>query len=146
MTSFGQWEFHVDRPATMDAHAREPRGGADSCTCNGCRNFVAAREKVFPTTFLKLLDSLGIDPLKDGEVYLLGRLAQVGFCYGGWFHFIGSLETTGDFSAVPVAPGFTVWLCRAGAPPIASLKGSSLVQVEFKADLVPWLLEEAAPE
>jgi hypothetical protein len=51
-----------------------------------------------------------------------------------------------DFAAVPMAPGFTVWLRRAGAPPIASLKGSPLVQLEFKADQVSWVLEEAEPE
>jgi len=43
MLKFGQWRYSVDRAATEAAYARERAGGTATCTCVGCRNFVAAR-------------------------------------------------------------------------------------------------------
>jgi hypothetical protein len=146
VANFGRWEFTCDRPATVDAYARADQGGSDSCTCNGCRNFVAARTQVYPQEFLSLLDSLGIDSRRDGEVYLLGPAASGRYYYGGWFHFVGSLEKTGDFPAVTMGPGFTVYLCRRSAPALKSLIGLPLVQVEFHSNEVPWVLSEPKPE
>jgi hypothetical protein len=145
LNSFGEWEFQVDRAATVDAHAREPQGGADTCTCNGCRNFVVARDSVYPDEFLSLLESLGIDYRKDGEVYLNGPLESGFYSYGGWFHFVGSLDKTGDFSAVSMGVDFKVWLCRSCAPPLSTMKDLPRVQLEFLAE-VPWVLDEDAPE
>ena len=59
-----------------------------------------ARANAFPAEFLALLDQLGIDSHKDGEVYHNGRLAPGCHDYAGLFHFIGSLPETGDFSPV----------------------------------------------
>jgi hypothetical protein len=145
VAEFGEWEFTCDRQATVDAYARADQGGSDSCTCNGCRNFVAARTEVYPQEFVAFLDSLGIDSRKDGEVYLLGRVAADGLCYGGWFHFVGSLEKAGDFPAVTMGPGFTVSLAPRSAPALPSLKEHPLVQVEFHSEMVPWVLAEPEP-
>ncbi len=142
-TTFGLWQFTVDREATTAAYAAAGLGGSESCSCNGCRNFAAARSKSFPADFLSFLESLGIDPRKDGEVYHNARLAPGRHDYGGWFHFVGSLETTGDFPVVPMGDGFTVWLKRKAAPELAALKGLPLVEVEFHAENVPWVLDEA---
>ena len=43
----GEWEFRIDRQATLVASARAPRGDSKRCTCNGCRNFVARRRPSF---------------------------------------------------------------------------------------------------
>jgi hypothetical protein len=43
---------------------------------------------------------------------------------GGWFHFVGSLET-GEFPVVPMAESFAVWLRRKARPELESLKGAS---------------------
>ena len=61
-----------------------------------------------------------------------------------WFHFVGTLETTGDFPAVRLREDFAVWLCPRSATVLPTLKGLPLVQVEFVAENVPWVLE--APE
>ena len=143
-STLGEWEFGVDRVATVGAHSREPLGGADTCTCNGCRNFVAARERVFPAPFLVLLDSLGIDWRKDGEASLYGPTSSGLYLYGGWFHFVGTLDKTGDFPMVPMGDRFKVWLCRDNAPPLATMKDLPRVQLEFEAE-VPWVLSEDAP-
>jgi hypothetical protein len=94
---------------------------------------------------LEVLSSLGIDPQKEGEVYHLGRKSRGRHSYGGWFHFVGSLETTGDFAPVRFSPGFITWMCRAGAPHLSVLDGLPLVQVEFAADDVPWVIKDKEP-
>jgi hypothetical protein len=142
---FGEWEFRCGRPATVGAHALAEAGGSDTCSCVWCRNFVLVRDRVYPQSFIRFLSSIGIDPRKDGEVYHNGETQPGCHFYAGWFHFVGSLEKTGDFPLVEMAPGFKVWLCQKLAPPLAALKGMPLVQVEFLAESVPWVLDEASP-
>jgi len=123
MRNFGQWKYSVDRDATINAYCQTECGGADTCDCAFCRNFRVAREHVFPEAFLRLRDELGIDPLKDGEVYHYARLSPGRHDYGGWYHFIGTLdEKTGDIPVVQFGDGFTAWMDRASAPRLASLK------------------------
>ena len=98
---------------------------------------------MFPAGFLALLDELGIDPNKDGEIYYNGPLAPGRHCYGGWYHFVGTLDKPG--STVEFGADFRVWLCRASAPRLTPLKGLPAVQVEFLAEAVPWLLDEPEP-
>lgn len=146
MATFGDWEFACDRDATIAAYSRAELGGSGTCSCNGCRNFSAARSQVFPPAFLFLLESLGIDSRKDSEVYRMAQLAPGRHVYGGWFHFVGTLDRTGDFPVVALAEGFAAWMCRRGAPALASLKELPLVQVEFQAENVPWVLNEPEPQ
>ena len=145
MARFGQWTYTVDRAATVRAYAQAERGGAQTCGCVACRNFIAARAQIFPAAFVALLDELGIDPGKDAEVYHNGRVAPGRHAYAGWYHFVGTLDHTGDFPPVDLGGGFATFLCRALAPPLASLKDASLVQLEFQAKSVPWLLDEPEP-
>jgi len=146
MPTFGRWKYGVDREATLHAYAQVERGGSARCDCAGCRNFRLARARVFPAEFLALLDSLGIDPVKDAEVYRGGRVETDTHQYGGWYHFVGSLEETGDFPTVDFGGGFSAWMCRATAPSLSSLKALPTVQVEFLATAVPWLLDEPEPQ
>ena len=146
MAQFGEWQYTCDRAATVDAYRRAADGGSQTCKCAGCRNFVAARLQVFPAPFLALLDSLGIDPVKDGEVYHLARGSTGRHIYGGWYHFVGTLEVTGDFAAVNFGDGFTSHLCRASAPRLDALVGQPVVQLEFHTDGVPWVLQEHEPD
>lgn len=142
LNTFGQWGFTSDRGATIVAYADAVHGGSDRCKCNGCRNFAAARSLVYPPAFLSLLESLGIDPRKDGEVYHNGQLAPGCHDYGGWFHFVGTLERTGDFPMVAMSEHFEVWLVSSHSPALAGLRGLPLVEVAFHATAVPWMLNE----
>ena len=142
MSTFGEWHFTADVERTRAAYALAPAGSASLCTCNGCRNFAATHLEAFPESFVDFLTTLGVDAAKDGEVYHVGRKAPALHYYGGWFHFVGTLDLTGDFAAVEMAPGFSVSLCKAGAPPLESLRSFRLVQIEFQSDHVPWVLDE----
>jgi hypothetical protein len=142
VSNLGEWLYTADRSATVKAYSSVDLGGAEGCTCNGCRNFVVVRDRVFPARFISFLDSLGVDPCKDGEVYHNALIAPGQHDYGGWFHFVGSLDRTGDFAPVDFGDGFTAWLCRRGAPALPALKDLPLVQLEFHATHVPWGLSE----
>jgi hypothetical protein len=142
----GEWQYTCDRIATIDAYQRAVESGSGSCSCAGCRNFVAARAQVFPEPFLALLDSLGIDPAKNGDVYHIARRSPGRHIYGGWYHFIGTLEIAGDYAAVNLERGFMTSLCLASAPSLDTLAGQPLVQVEFHTDDVPWVLSEQEPD
>jgi len=142
MTAFGQWEYSCDHEATVKAYLATEFGGAESCKCNGCRNFIAVRDKVLPDEFLALLHPLGIEHAKDGEVYHLAQTAPGEHLYGGWFHFAGQLDKTGDFPAVEITDDFKVWMCSTSAPPIDALKNTPRVQLEFQIGKVPWILNE----
>jgi len=145
MNAFGEWRYSGDSVATREAYSREPAGGSATCTCNGCRNFAAARERILPDSFVQFLNSLGIDATKDAEAYHCGRKGPGQHCYGGWYHFVGSLEVTGDFARVNFGDGFSSWMCNPSAPRIASLAGASVVQLEFFTDRAPWVLDEDEP-
>jgi hypothetical protein len=143
MATLGQQQYTCDRAATLEAYARFTVAESNQCTCLGCRNFRLARSKAFPQPFLALLDTLGIDPTKEGEIYHLARGSPGIHMYGGWFHFVGSLEVAGDVPAVRMSDNFSVWMERySGAPRIESLSGLPLVQLEILADAVPWCLPE----
>lgn len=75
-------------------------------------------------------------------MYHNARFAPGQHDYGGWFHFVGSLDRTGDFAPVDFGDGFTAWLSRRGAPALPALKDLPLVQLEFHATHVPWGLCE----
>lgn len=144
VSGFGDARYSCDRSATVRAYRRIERGGVDTCGCLYCRNFRLARERIFSAGFLALLDSLGIDPKKDGEVYYNGPRTSDRHCYAGWYHFIGTLDEPGW--PVEFGGDFRVWLCRASAPRLDPLKGLTAVQLEFFADAVPWLLDEPEPK
>jgi hypothetical protein len=146
MPEFGQWRYSVDRAATDAAYACEPAGGAATCTCVGCRNFDAARGQIFPRRFVEFLESLGIDPAKEAEAYHTGRLASGRHHYGGWYHFIGILEISGDFAPVDFGDGFTSWMRAAVAPRLESLLTARVIELEFSTDRAPWVLNETELE
>jgi hypothetical protein len=146
MAIFGQWKYTTDRETTVLAYKKAEPGAADMCDCASCRNFVLARALVFPVEFLGLLDQLGIDPHKDAELYSRPHSAQGFQECAGWFHFVGTLEETGDFPPVDFGHSFTAWMCRAAAPRLISLGDLPAVQLEFRAELVPWLLAEPEPK
>jgi len=120
-------------------------GTAVRCGCSGCRNFIAVREQVLPREFVSLLQKLGIDSAKDGVVYTEGAAAPGAHFYGGWYHFVGTLEVAGDFAPVEFSGGFISYMCKKSAPCLPELDGLDLVQLEFRATNVPWVIPDEEP-
>lgn len=140
--AFGDWLFNVDRAATEAAYAHIPHGDAVRCGCAYCRNFIAVRDAALPADFQQFLRDLGIDPAKEAEVYHEGRQAPGSHYYGGWFHFVGSLERTGDFAPVTFSGGLISYMCKPSAPNLPTFDDLPLVQLEFRASNVPWGLPD----
>jgi hypothetical protein len=145
MPSLGDWEYSSDRAATESAYAQAGPSGAEGCNCDGCRNYVAVRQRLLPPEFVAFLHSVGIDPMKEGEAYRVAQVAPGYQIYGGWFHFIGDLQKTGDFPMLQPTSSFRFWLCRDHSPHLTALDGFQLVEVGFDADRVPWVLNEPEP-
>lgn len=146
MRRVAEWEFSNDRAATEAAYSAAPTGGTEECGCETCRNYALVRERVLPQEFVSFLRSVGIDPCKEAEAYHNARMSRGVHHYGGWYHFVGELQKTGDFPMIEAAPGFRYFLCRAHASHLRQLDGLPLVEVGFDATAVPWELNEAEPE
>ena len=145
MPKFGQWTYTVDREATFAAYARSGDGGVDTCECAFCRNFRMVRSTVFPDAFLRLLDELGIDPVKDVEVWECRGDTPGMHLYGGWYHFVGALETSSEVSPERFGEGFEVKLSSARTMRSDVFDGLDTVELSFFAYAVPWGLDEPDP-
>ncbi|MHB0998634.1 MAG: hypothetical protein ACYC27_05250 [Armatimonadota bacterium] len=148
----------MDRKATLQAYAETSIGSADSCKCLFCRNFVAARESIYPDEFRTLLERLGIDYRKDAEIW---EASPDGSCirfYSGWFHFIGTIVSLNEQKKPShhtlrqtntkllggeelIGDSFALSFKDKADLAHPSFKGHSLVQLEFSVE-VPWVLNE----
>lgn len=92
----GDQLIRYDRALTVRAYEGMTGGGADECKCGFCQNFKWKRALAYPASFIILLEELGIDPNKEGEVYEIYTDEQ-GICtFGGWFFFTGQILETGQ--------------------------------------------------
>jgi hypothetical protein len=92
----GDQLIRYDRAMTVKAYEGMTQGGADECTCSFCRNFKQNRAKAYPRSFLSLLEQLGIDRNKEGEVYEV-YTDEKGKCnFGGWFFLTGQILESGE--------------------------------------------------
>ena len=62
-----KWVVRSEPELTAEAYALTESGGAESCGCEECFNFAAARHLVYTPEVLELFDVLGIDPLLEAE-------------------------------------------------------------------------------
>jgi hypothetical protein len=136
----GDQLIRYDRKATVDAYKAVLEGGADRCACVHCRNFAAQRTDVYPPAFRTLLDQIGIDPRKEGEVYdMVGPFEQRVRLTGGWFYFVGELIEKGE--KLITDGEFQYWFQPSFPRPPACF-GDRVAAIEFTAQ-VPWVLDEA---
>ncbi len=89
-----------------------------------------------------MLEKIGIDPRKEGEVY---EVAPEGDrrIYGGWFYFAGEIAKGGERNST--LANFEYWFADAkGLPQPAGDFGESVAAVEFVTKL-PWVLADSQP-
>jgi len=148
---FKKWKIECDVAGTREAYAKIERGGPEECDCNSCKNFAAARQYAFPQEARSLLEQLGIDIDKEAEVYHNCKLESGLHNYGGWFHFIGSIEDGPDSKRQIAENSFALDLERMDnrfamgftaqtALVPRSFGDQPVIQVEFQAE-VNWLIE-----
>ncbi len=149
---FGRSILSYDSEATRRAYGAVTSGAPEECGCTDCRNFAAARGSIYTAEVLDILDRLGVDHRKEAEIYYGGPIGGGRHVYGGWFHFVGSVESGED----AWAPGgmlrvehcddsFEIGFSRSLALVPDAFRGGPLVQLEFQAK-VPWVLDLPEPK
>ena len=138
----GDQTIRYDREATVAVYATLDHGGAEECGCLFCKNFAAQRKLVYPASFRALLEQLGIDPNKEGEVFEYGPVADGCHTYGGWFYFVGEMVTAGERNSQAAdAHQFEFFFSSVGPNPPA-FRGRPRLILEFTTH-VKWVLPES---
>lgn len=90
----GDWIVEIDVERTRRFYQEYHRitGG---CDCLYCRNYVEAADKL-PRPVLEFFQSLGIDPIKEGEVSEFCKNEDGTHLYGGFYHIVGRLISGPD--------------------------------------------------
>jgi hypothetical protein len=99
-----------------------------------------------PKSFLDLLQRVGIDPSKEGEVYDLGSAPSCRHLYGGWFFLCGQLAKRGEAQAS--IDGISYWIQGPGempSPSPAHAFDPNPLALNFTVE-VPWILAGEDPE
>ena len=142
---FGRWQISADPEETRRAYECIVTGAPEECGCAYCRNFVAARGHVYSKEVRDLFERLGIRFDRESETYDLGESECGLYLYGGFFHFVGVIESgrdaLEDMSLEPVTGRFSVGFTSQVALVPESFRNASVVQLEFLAN-VPWLIDE----
>lgn len=153
----GRWLLRPDVGRTKAAHSRLLKSGAAECGCTGCENFEAVRPQLLSGPLGEILARLGIAPPWEVEAFECGRASSGLHHYGGWFHFVGTIESgsgawrsvddqpdarTADFERISptLSIGFHTNVALLRAP----FEGLPLVQLEFSAEL-PWVITAEEP-
>jgi hypothetical protein len=145
MQHFGNWRYTVDPGLTRERYALAKAGKADVCDCFDCRNYRNLRDSIFDGAALEFLLSVGIDHRKESENYRVRSTSPGLHEYGGWFHFVGELVTTGDFPLVQLTRQVAMAMCTKSAPALREFGGVSLVQLEFQLSDIPWTILGCEP-
>ena len=133
--------IRFDREQTRRAYSALTSGDAERCGCSSCLNFAAQRHAAYPEGFRVLLDQLGIDPEKEGEVYECGPEDQL-HVYGGWFYFVGEFIEPGERANSGLGFHFHYWFGPAKHLPKAHGDfGQKVLSLEF-VTRVPWVISE----
>src|SRR4051794_3057595 len=104
--TYRTWKFRADPGLTRRIYAAGPLSAPSQCGCDPCRNFLACHDIVYPTEVLELLKQLGIEPIREAEVYDVYRDESGLHVYGGWLHFVGEMAA-GPIADKPLPGGGT---------------------------------------
>lgn len=143
--TLGTWQLRHDPQASRRLYEAIAQGYPERCSCLHCRNYVAARDRVYGGRVGELLETLGIIPAREAEVYWQGPSGPGRHAYGGWFHFAGAIEQPADPFTTPDLGLDTFarfWFSSSGPLLPEPFQGVETVSLEFEA-VVPWVLPDA---
>jgi hypothetical protein len=139
----GLQKIRFDRDATVSLYRDTITvPAADRCICTSCKNFAAHRDRAYPEEFLHLLETLGINPLREWEAfdYESELRSLQNHLYGGWFLFSGELIEGVEQRPGPGESAFEHWFTtsfRSGT----LWKEAKLCAVEF-VTRIPWAVPD----
>ncbi|MDQ6470899.1 hypothetical protein RB619_09620 [Flavobacterium sp. LHD-80] len=152
IVQFKNWKFEVDRSLTIETYAGIVSGGAVSCSCNDCKNYVESREYIFPEEVKILFLNLGIDYKKEVEILSYQILPNGLHHIAGWFHFKGKMidgknckrdieNESFQIELTAIGDNFSIGFCEQNSLTFFENK-DDLIQVEFEA-YIPWLIDKS---
>jgi len=155
VVNIGRWKLKHDAEATREAFSGVPVGSPESCGCAECLNFAAVRDRAYPPEALAIFERLGIDPCKESEIWHTHRDELGLHYYGGFFHFVGSIESGEDakrmvngvsaFELEPMGENFEFGFTSDAALIPKSFAGKEVAQLEFQTKVV-WVLDGEEPD
>ena len=99
---------------------------------------------MYPAEALALFDRLGITYNREAESYHNGRLESGLHSYGGWFHFVGTIEE-GENNFERIGEHFSICLSSHTALIPRVFGEQPVVQLEFETE-VAWVIGGAEEE
>jgi len=147
-----RWVVSPDIDATRSAYLQiEPGVG---CDCEPCLNFEKHGRNAFPEEIHRVFESLGIDYKKPAEIFHNGRLETGLHYYGGWYHFVGTLEIGEDshqpiddsgrsfsIETEPLSETGGIGFSKTADLVNEAFSGQTVTQVEISVQL-PWILND----
>lgn len=134
----GEQTIRHDRDATAAVYRSLERGDAEECGCIFCKNFMSQRNLAYPPSFRALLEDLGVDPNKEGEVFEYGPAEDGCHLYGGWFYLVGELVTASERNSISADSNqFSYWF-TGDCPDAPAFHGGPLLAIEFTTH-VKWV-------
>ena len=127
----GDQTIRYDREATAAIYATIQHGDAEECGCPECQNFARQRSSAYPETFLALLEQLGIDPQKEGEVFYGCPVDDGCHMYGGWFFLVGELIEAGETNTMMADSHTFRFFFTSVCPNALAFRNGPLLAIEF---------------
>lgn len=151
IVKFRDWKFEVNKALTLETYFSVSGGGADSCLCSDCQNYIQNRKNVFPEEVKTLFLNLGIDCNKEVEICSWQILPNGLHHIAGWFHFKGELiegknckkdidNEAFHTELTDIGNNFSIGFCEQNSQTFFKDK-SGLIQLEFEAH-IPWVIDE----
>jgi len=143
----GRWAVEVDADATAAAYEKRTQGAPEECGCLHCRNFAAAREKLYPKEAIDLFTSLGIHPIREASISHSHESRPRVHYYLGFMHGVGRIVEGEDTNAMrelcseAMTPTFSIGFTTDVQLVPGCFPQSGLYQVEFVCE-VPWVIDE----
>lgn len=151
IVKFKDWKFEVNKSFTQLTYNKVLLGGAETCNCKDCQNYIANREAIFSSEIKELFLKLGIDYKKEVEITAWETLSNGLHYIGGWFNFKGKIIGGKECDVPLPGGGFILELTEQNDNfSIGFSKNSSLtffednneiIQIEFGAN-IPWAIDE----
>ncbi|MHB9092043.1 MAG: hypothetical protein ACYC7H_11555 [Chloroflexota bacterium] len=127
----GPWTLAYDADLTRQAY-EGCIGAPEQCGCPSCLHFASARQYAYPSEARRLFEMLGINRSCEAEVYESGPTEQGERRYGGWFHFIGTVEGGREATQSYAGGRFVFWFIERSSLLRPSFAGYPVVQLEFE--------------
>jgi hypothetical protein len=134
----GRSVVEVDVGATKKAYARLSTPGPEECGCSYCRNWAATREIVYTAEVKEFLESMGITPGYETEVWEAPSDNDRHY-YSGWYPFVGDImELDEEHERIGQVE---FWVSRNLSYSVPWVSGDRVHEVHFSA-VVDWIIGE----